>query len=259
MNNSEYIKYELTCKFCGKTVVTTKFGMTYHENYCHFNPNRKVYKSHTQSNETKKKLSSSMKKAIKEGRATGWHKRKAGCQSYPEKWMSSIIKNEFDDKNYCDELHVGKYRLDFAWPHKMRYIEIDGQQHECKDRKESDIRKDAFCKNLGWTCMRLSWSYICQNKQKAISEMKDFIDNGELSLIVWENPKQKYKEDVAARKVKHLKEVEERKNLILNSGIDFQSYGWLMKVANLLGISHTQTKKWILRNMPGFYEQSKHR
>ena len=214
-------------------------------------------KKHTE--EEKKKISEGMKKAIKEGRATGWHKRKAGSQSYPEKWMSIVIKNEFNDKNYQDELHVGKYRLDFAWPHKMRYIEIDGRQHEDIERKESDIKKDAFCKSLGWTGMRVSWSYICQNTQKAILEMKDFIDNGTLSLIAWENPKEKLRKDIAARKVQHQKDNDERKNLILNSGIDFQSFGWLEKVANLLGISHIQAKRWILRNMPGFYERSKHR
>ena len=149
--------------------------------------------------------------------------------------MSVAIKNEFNDKNYQDELHVGKYRLDFAWPHKMRYIEIDGRQHEDIERKGSDIKKDAFCKSLGWTGMRVSWSYICQNTQKAILEMKDFIDNGTLSLIAWENPKEKLRKDIAARKVQHQKDNDERKNLILNSGIDFQSFGWLEKVANLLG------------------------
>lgn len=253
------IKYNLKCKFCGLEKYTTKSAMTSHEKHCLKNKNAVPWKGHKLSEETKKKVSEGMKKAIKEGRATGWHRRKTGSQSYPEKWMSIIIKNEFSDKDYQDELHVGKYRLDFAWPHKMRYIEIDGRQHEDIERKESDIKKDNFCKKLGWTGMRVSWSYICQNTQKAILEMKDFIDNGELSLIAWENPKEKLRKDIAARKAQHQKDNDKRKNLILNSGINFQSFGWLEKVASLLGISHTQTKKWILRNMPGFYEQSKHR
>lgn len=118
-----------------------------------------------------------MKKAFKEGRATGWHKRKAGTQSYPEKWFESVIKNEFSDKNYESEFHIGKYRLDFAWPEKMRYIEIDGSQHDLEERFKSDLIKDEFCKSQGWSCLRLKWRYICQNSKEAIKLAKNFIDN----------------------------------------------------------------------------------
>jgi len=257
MDRKQDIKILQSCPFCKIEKMTTKSGMTAHIKYCVKNPNRVIYKGHSVDDETRKRISDSLKVAIREGRASGWHKRKKGAQSYPEKWMTSVIQNEFDDKDFVDELHIGKYRLDFAWPHKMLYIEIDGQQHNFEDRKKSDIEKDAFCKKLGWTSMRLQWSYICQNKQKAISEMKDFIDNGKLSLIVWESPKEKLKREVAARKLERQKDNEARKELILNSGVDFNSWGWKTKIAAILGISRKCATSWIKRNMPDLYKQSR--
>lgn len=165
------------CKFCGKEWVTTKSGLGIHEKYCKLNPNADHHEGHSWSEEDRKRISDGMKKAFKEGRATGWHKRKTGTQSYPEKWFESVIENEFSDKNYESEFHVGKYRLDFAWPEKMRYIEIDGSQHDLEERSKSDLKKDEFCKNQGWSCLRLKWKYIWQNSKEAIKLAKNFIDN----------------------------------------------------------------------------------
>lgn len=178
------------CKFCGKEWLTTKSGFVNHEKHCPKNKDATPWKGHGVSEETRKKISEGLKKAIKEGRATGWHKRKAGTRSYPEKWMASIIENEFSDKDYVDELHVGKYRLDFAWPKKMLYIEIDGKQHE--ERKDKDLEKDNFCKSLGWKVLRMPWCYIVANKQIAIEQMKNFIDNGIPSEIEWTSKEEEF-------------------------------------------------------------------
>lgn len=170
-------KKNYCCRFCGKKWVTTKSGIGIHEKYCKSNPNADHYIGHSWSEEDRKRISEGMKKAFKEGRATGWHKRKAGTKSYPEKWFESVIENEFSDKNYKSEFHIGKYRLDFAWPEKMRYIEIDGSQHDLEERLKSDLIKDEFCKSQGWSCLRLKWRYICQNSKEAIKLAKNFIDN----------------------------------------------------------------------------------
>ena len=49
----------------------------------------------------------------------------------------------------------------------------------------------------------------------------------------------------------------ERKNVILNSNIDFNKRGWLTKVSKLLNINKTVCLKWFKRNMNDFYEQHK--
>lgn len=45
-----------------------------------------------------------------------------------------------------------------------------------------------------------------------------------------------------------------RKELIINSKIDFSEYGWGLKLAKILGISSISAVRWIKRNMPDFYK-----
>ena len=254
------IKYNLKCKYCGLERFTNKSTMSSHEKHCVKNENAIPWKSHKLSEETRKKVSEGMKKAIKEGRATGWHKRKAGTKSYPEMWMETVIKSEFTDKNYISELHVGKYRLDFAWPEKMIYIEIDGQQHE--RRKEKDIEKDNFCKALGWTVLRMTWSYISSNKELAIKQMKDFVDNGVVSNIKWKS-KAEIKKEFENVHISSgcLKDInghwspnklsdniwEDRKQKILECGVDLTHYGWLEKVCKITGLTRKQVNLTVSR------------
>lgn len=251
----EYIDF--TCPFCNETFShKTPSAKGLHINHCIMNPNRSEYKGHPVSDESKKRISLGMKKAISEGRATGWHKRKVGTKSYPEQWFEKVIQNEFKDKDYVTELSVGKWFLDFAWKKKMLYIEIDGKQHNDPDRAESDAKKDKFCKELGWKCLRLKWAYIVNNTQEAIRVAKDFIDNGRISEIQWVSKEEQkrvlkdkqiseylssgFKLDKLGRMNKRsLSEAvwEERKNLILGSGIDLTKMGWIAKVMKATGLS----------------------
>ena len=139
-------------------------------------------KHHTQ--ESKAKLSSSMKKAHAEGRANTFASSRHSCgeTSYPEKWFMSVIKNEFDDQKYIKEYPFGKYSLDFAWPHKKICIEIDGSQHydpRFPDRIQHDIDRDIFVKSKGWKVLRLRWTYVLKQKKYWIRVAKEFVD-GEL-------------------------------------------------------------------------------
>lgn len=254
------VKYKVECPFCGKNWETNKSGLGIHIKYCKSNPNRiDAPKPHI-TEESRRKLSESLKKAHAEGRASTWKHRNKCEHSYPENWFISVINNEFSDKDYICELNVGKWFLDFAWPHKMRYIEIDGSQHErYLDRKASDLEKDNFCKSLGWSVLRLSWSYISNNKLEAIKIAKDFIDNGTIVDIQWESPKEKKAKAILENKIVHLAEIEKRKELVYHSGIDFTKDGWITKISKLFGISSQVTGRWIKRNMPELWSTSKHR
>ena len=65
--------------------------------------------------------------------------------------------------------------MDFAWPELKIYLEIDGSQHEWSSRKAMDQEKDAYCKENGWKCLRLTWKYIMKNTSEAISIIKSFV------------------------------------------------------------------------------------
>lgn len=240
------------CPYCNKKIISTKSGFGNHIRYCKYNPNKSEHHKPNFTEESRKKLSESLRKAHAEGRASTWKSRYKCEHSYPENWFISVIKNDFNDKNYVCELPLGKWFLDFAWPQKMRYIEIDGQQHQrYEERKNSDIEKDNFCKSLGWSCLRLSWEFITNNKQRAIEIAKDFIDNGEKVEIVWESKiekRQKQREELIKQgridskgnpncSALPMNVWNKRLELIKSSGVDLLKFGWLTKVMKITGLS----------------------
>ena len=127
---------------------------------------------------TRKKISKSMKKAHSEGRA--WnigYNRHRGKQSYAEEFFEKAINREFLDKNYVCELQFFRYRFDFAWPDKMKVIEIDGKQHyRNKAIAAKDKVRDKLSKEHGWDVLRIKFSQMHKNPQKYITIAKAFID-----------------------------------------------------------------------------------
>lgn len=204
----------------------------------------KLYKGkpgHKHSEESKKKLSKIRKKQIKENGGIWWNSRSKCKRSYAEEWTKKILENEVKDNTFVEEFHIGRWFLDFAWPHKKIYIEIDGSQHEWPERKQNDIIKDKYCCDLGWKCLRLKWKDVCNNTQEAIKIIKNFVLTSE---IIEPNFKYKSKKELAKEKAIENKKIrkikldemwEERKNKILNSGVDLKKYGWIEKVSLKIG------------------------
>lgn len=128
--------------------------------------------------ETKQKISHAMKLAHAEDRAHNigsnrWNNK----PSYPEIFFTQVIENEFQDKNVVREYPLGRYSLDFAWPHLKRAIEIDGDQHErFEKQRESDARKDCFAIEAGWTILRVKWKEMFHEPKMHIARCKAFID-----------------------------------------------------------------------------------
>ena len=169
------------CKYCKKEWITTLEGYKNHLNYCSFNLNRKQHswigKKHT--DKTKEKVSESMKKAHKEGRAWNIGKSRWNNQmSYPEKFFMEVIKNEFEDKDFIHEYPLGIYSLDFAWINKKKCIEIDEDQHQrFQDYIERDKRKNKYLKDHNWQVLRIVWKDMFKDTKTWIKIAKDFIDN----------------------------------------------------------------------------------
>jgi very-short-patch-repair endonuclease/uncharacterized C2H2 Zn-finger protein len=172
------------CKYCSNHFDKNKIGA--HTINCNLNPSRLniIEKIRNKSigrklsSEIKKKVSESMIKAHKEGRAwnigkSRWNNEK----SYPEKFFSIVINNEFINKNYITEYPIGVYSLDFAWPDLKKGIEIDGEQHErYEDYKQRDLKKDEFCNKNGWSILRIKWIDLYNNTKEKINDAKNFID-----------------------------------------------------------------------------------
>ena len=85
----------------------------------------------------------------------GWQSRNKLTLSYPEILARDKLK---ELKIYfIRELRINKYFIDFALPDLKIAIEIDGQQHKLKERKKSDIKKDAFLNSRGWKVIRIKF------------------------------------------------------------------------------------------------------
>lgn len=90
--------------------------------------------------------------------------------SYPEKYFKKVFDNEniVYEQNYYQ---LG-YFLDFAWPEKKVYIEIDGEQHYSDIRiVEHDKKRTEDLNKNGWTLLyRIRWKDYkkLSEKEKAI-------------------------------------------------------------------------------------------
>lgn len=138
---------------------------------------RKASKGRRHSKDAKKKISESMKQAHAEGRA--WNigqSRWNNEPSWPEKFFMEVIENEFFDKDYSREYPLSIYSCDFAWPHKKKCIEIDGEQHRrFQEVIDRDARKDKKLKSEGWEILRISWKEFCKDTKKWIELSNRFI------------------------------------------------------------------------------------
>ena len=174
-----FVKSYFKCPFCGIERISRNSHKMNHISHCKLNPDRSISTGHKCSEETRKKLSESLKKAHAEGRAGTFPSRKNCEHSYPEKWLIGVLNRELgliENKDYETEYYFCKQFLDFAWPQKKLCIEVDGQQHERFEyRKLMDAKKDENLKADNWKLLRLKWSDVCNDTQKCVQTILDFL------------------------------------------------------------------------------------
>lgn len=116
-----------------------------------------------------KLFSDSAKRRYKNGDTTiGWQSRNR--MSRPEKITKNILEKE--GLLFEREFKVGKYFIDFVLPNKIA-LEIDGKQHNYKERKEKDLEKDKFLLEQGWKIIRIPWNDNQNMEEKIIGELTE--------------------------------------------------------------------------------------
>ena len=169
-NGKEKSKNNKICECCGTNYLGYTYQM-YCSEKCYDNrpsKNNKVYKNTCQickcefdARQEKVKtcskecysqlLRNAQLQKLKDGTHKGWKSRSE--PSYPEKFFMQVLKENGIDYEF--EKKVGPYFIDFAIGNFA--LEIDGGQHECPDRKESDVRKDDYLTKNGYTVHRIKW------------------------------------------------------------------------------------------------------
>lgn len=182
--------------------------------------------------------------------------KSAPCEELKNKFRSLGIS--FIEE-YCPFVDSA-ISLDIAFPDIKIGIEVNGNQHYNRDGslKEYYQLRHNKLEEAGWTIYEIHYT-LCYN-------IKNFEDI--LSLDIYnKNYVGEYfsKKELKKEKIKKIKQINEQKNqlkikqiedrklLILNSGINFTKLGWVEQVANLLNISHKNTVSWIKKHMPEFY------
>lgn len=133
------------------------------------------------SESTKKRMSKSRIKAIKESRIPRW--QSISGNSYPEKYFENYLINE--GLKFEKQYHINdgrrNYFLDFYFPREKVNLEIDGSQHEWPERIKSDNRRDDFLKSEGIRIIRIKWKNPSKDDTKKyfrskIEELKFLIN-----------------------------------------------------------------------------------
>jgi very-short-patch-repair endonuclease len=264
------------CKFCDKEYPSGPL-LGNHTRLCKLNPkyddiickmklaskNRKPI-----SVKTRVSISEGLKLAHKEGRAwnigmSRWNNK----HSYPEKFFAEVINNEFNDKNFTQEYSIGIYSLDFAWVHKKKVIEIDGDQHQrFIEYKDRDVRKDELLVNEGWQVLRIIWKDMYKNTKLEIQKCKEFIDDINfdhekyihLKNIESENEleiklnKEKPKQVIKDTEIKNIELLKEKLSL---SKIEFSKFGWVGKAALIINVHPSYVNRWMKKHMLEFYDK----
>lgn len=209
------------CKYCGKECINAN-SLRNHERLCKENPDRQIIKSnfidynkkvknheikkHNQytkakelglpkpivSKETRekigkasrgRKMSEEQKQKISETQKENykgksrWYTQIQNRLSYPEQYFIPIFNDALI------HYHVNRYFLDFAWPDKKIYIEVDGEQHRRYQKNiEHDNIRTEILNNEGWILIeRIYWpEYIKLNfeeRQKYINDIKNKINS----------------------------------------------------------------------------------
>ena len=145
----------------------------------------------------------------------------------------------------------------------MKYVEIDGEQHFSEYMIKHDKEREEFLLQLGWVGYRVRWSEYKslsdEEKKVVIDGIRSFMSSASsIQPVIHNKYKFSLKEDRdlklklakengtldrigrASNRKLSIFDIENRKQLILNSGIDLTKFGWVNKVVKVTGLSRRE-------------------
>lgn len=262
--NHQHSQY--TCKYCSKSWVTTKDGATKHENYCKLNPNRVMLEGKPHSEEMKRHLSEKRKEYLAAHLEDHVWKRHSKFESIPCNTLKEYLRSK--GYSFIEEASIipnRHFAVDICFPDKMIVVEVNGNQHYdmstmeltayYKERHDliesfgwtvievpynkaySDEFRDSLCNLLDGANVDIStfdYKHECMNiHEKASAKRKQYNDKLEAAS---KNGTLNKNGKLSGNKVS-TDELNRRKELILNSGVDLTKIGWVKRVTELTGLS----------------------
>jgi very-short-patch-repair endonuclease/ribosomal protein L37AE/L43A len=202
--------------------------------------------SHTHTEETKQRLSIIRKEWLKNNPDKHPWKRKEKFKSVPCEHLKEILRNDFSFvEEYTDRRWKYNYSIDIAFLDKKVAIEINGNQHYNEDGnlKEYYQKRHEYLSSLGWIVNEIHYANCYKNDEiekikTAINESK-LISNEE-HLLLFQNKRKTLLERQKEKDEKRRLVSEmwnNKKEMILSSGIDLMKFGWVKKVAEKIGLT----------------------
>jgi very-short-patch-repair endonuclease len=235
----------IKCEFCGR-VGKSIGGNKCHEKFCIENPNRIKGHSIKWTDEQKRRISEKQKENYRNGKSR-WHIDRS-TMSYAESYFYEFF-NTFTvfKSNYW----VERFYLDFAWPEKMIYVEINGQQHYTLDYIKRDKERKKILQDLGWTCIdEIKWSWFQSlkksDKQEFLETLKQNIFNSKILEKKWESRKEKkekyYLEKYGTKNPGccYITKKEMLKRYELLKNYDKTKFGWISKASKETGLTRSK-------------------
>jgi len=139
--------------------------------------------------------------------------------------------------------------------------ETVGDIHHIKGRKIPDADNHENLSYLCPNCHRKAHRGLLK-EEELINLQDQFGDKWKEYYDGTIRKKRKSKEISKERKEKKdrgiaiIKKRENRIKAILESGIDFEKFGWVKEVSKLTGINHQSVGVWMKRNMLEFYNEN---
>jgi very-short-patch-repair endonuclease len=168
------------CKFCKLEYEKKKKNQKYCSRIC---------SSRDCTELSKEKIKNKYKERIEKGEHKGWQTR--NIESYPEKFFKSVLQNlniKYDFNLPVNKKSLGLdesscYFLDFYIEINNRKIdlEIDGKQHDYKERKEKDKIRDSILSKNNYEIYRIKWKNPINEDNKSyikteIEKLKEYLD-----------------------------------------------------------------------------------
>ena len=222
---------------------------------------------HAHTEETKKLLSIKRKQYLAEHPDEYVWKRHSKFKSAPCEHLKNLLKAKeiFFVEEYLpfDDCAI---TLDIAFPDVKIAIEVNGNQHYNRDGSLADYYQARHNKLelAGWTVYELHYTQ-CYNIESLEDLLKldiynkDYVGKYFSSKEQRQLIKQQLADEQLARKQQKLIEIENKKQLIISSNIDFTKFGWVKHVAKLLNINSQKVCHWMQKYLPEFYKNCYHR
>lgn len=262
MENKIYLKCE-----CGKDRKKSKGKIL--KTCGNKNCIKKLQYKRTHSEETKEKMRQKRFEYLKlKLGKTAWEKRSNKQMSYLENWFYTkiILKYELEKKyDIVNEYPFYPYFIDFAFLNIKLAVELDGACHfnNGDKRINSDIKKDKFLLNNGWTVFRISYK---ENNDNIINKFLNILNNiivndkllepkiykGKINKIQKQRTQKEYYDE---KRKNYILSQEKYKKQLLNSNIDFSKFGWVSIVSKIINQKPQKVNVWMKKVMPEFYKE----